>query len=514
MKKQLNTNYIKAKQIKNFQKIKVSWKYNKKISSIIINIKHNNKIHTKLNITDNSIIEKGYIYINAFYGKQIVFVKLKNSSNKNLFYNTISVNLTSDEYIIAPLTATMPVTMFTFYLKEISKNYTIPTFIWFKRQNVWNYKYMPKNVNFFHFCKTNANLTLNNIYKKVSLWIKELHELNPNSKFKFFYDDCDSYGFILSTFYNSLPKENYTVTLLSDGYASFLHLKKCFDNKNYLNIFNNMKESYLNLKNLIEINNKSKINFKNLNFNIKNLCKYSFVFINTESNFDWWLCDENALSTKNLQLFTKIKKLINTNKIKIKNFSNQFSNFTEKEKIKFKKLFNFNNSLFKKTNKKILLFIGTWNEKEYYFEDYLNILKLFYPNNFVYYYKGHPHSPTNLIKGKTEKLKKLSFNEINSNIPAELILFFNPNIYICGYYSSTFYSINSKNSTIIFNTLKNNLNKDYCKNFKYFITKINKTNKFNKNLNTSKNCFLIEYNNSTNLSILDLKTKKITHLKK
>jgi hypothetical protein len=65
----------------------------------------------------------------------------------------------------------------------------------------------------------------------------------------------------------------------------------------------------------------------------------------------------------------------------------------------------------------------------------------YYATAYDYYYKGHPGTPTQFYPDKVAQLKALRIEDVDSSVPAELILFFNPTIYMSGYPSTTYVSV-------------------------------------------------------------------------
>ena len=55
-----------------------------------------------------------------------------------------------------------------------------------------------------------------------------------------------------------------------------------------------------------------------------------------------------------------------------------------------------------------------------------------YGDRYLYYYKGHPATPTELSTAKQDELKRLEMTDVDASIAAELILFFNPGIDVAG----------------------------------------------------------------------------------
>ena len=522
---QLNhTLTISAAQINDSQSINIDWDVDKTIDTLKIEVYHDGTNVSTIIINDTTTIMKGSYIIDAFYGKHIVRVTSYNSYDKFTCTSTAEkeVSLTADEYIIAPITATMPVTLFTLSLKEITNNYTIPTFVWFKRSGVWEYSEMPENVDLIPVCKTDDfihDTSQNGVYEKTSKWVKELYELNPNSKFNFYYNDYFPHGWMQATIGNNIPTSNYKVTLLSDGAGSFFYFNDCFDNDNVDTVYQEMKAEYETLKTQVNTTGKYTANSNDYTINSEELRKYIYIMAKEEANVDWWLTRiSGTLAVNNASLYAELESLVQEGSIKVKDLKTLLDAFSENEKIELKRLYNFSDTMFeqaKNENKEVMVFLGTWNQDEVYFNDYVKILKALYGDDYVYYYKGHPKSPTNSIDGKFENLDELGIIDIDSTIPAELIFFFNPEIFASGYQTSTFYSIDAEKSMAVFNIRKDALAEDYKDNLDCFISKVETTDETYGSLVTSQNCYVIEYNNNVNydIAIYDMSTQEIVYYK-
>lgn len=516
---------VQAEQIDDSQKINVSWKSNKMIDSVTIEVLHGNTRVTKININDTTTLLKGSYEVDAFYGKQTVKVTSYNSNGTytSTTTKTKTVKLTADEYVIAPITATMPVTLFTLSLKTITNDYTTPTFVWFKRPGVWEYSEMPENVNLIPVCDADDfihDTNQNGVYEKVSKWVKELYELNPNSKFNLYYNDYYPHGWLQATVGNNIPEENYNVTLLSDGAGSFTFFNDRLDNENYASVYAEMKAEYEKLKTQVQKTGKYPAKNNNYKINSEELREYIYVMAKEESNVDWWLTRvSGTLAVNTPDLYTEVQALVSSGDIKVKDLKTLLLAFSDEEQVQLKKLFNFSDTMFEKAkeeNKEVMVFLGTWNQDEENFDGYIKTLKALYGDEYVFYYKGHPKSPTETIDGKFDKLDKLGVIDIDSTIPAELIFFFNPEVFASGYQSSTFLTIDEEKSMSVVHVRKDAFSESYKDNLKSFITKVESSDATFGSLVTSNNCFLVEYVDTTNydISIFDANKNTMKNYKK
>ena len=80
--------------------------------------------------------------------------------------------------------------------------------------------------------------------------------------------------------------------------------------------------------------------------------------------------------------------------------------------------------------------------------------EVIYGDDYLYYYKGHPNTPTGMYPQKQEQLDRLGITDVDSSVAAELILFFNPEIGLSGYGSSTYNSASADAAGGLWNSTK------------------------------------------------------------
>ena len=186
---------------------------------------------------------------------------------------------------------------------------------------------------------------------------------------------------------------------------------------------------------------------------------------------------------------------------------------------KLKKLYKFSDDMFKAAetqNKKIMIILGTWSPtkpNEPYLKEYADAVQALYGDDYVYYYKGHPKYPTNTVSGKLEQIESYGLIDVDSTIPAELLFFFNPTAVGSGYLSSTFTSLTDERCGMLFGHSKGEtLDIVYKDRLDGFITKVNKG--YNSVV-TTDNCFLVEFNDTTNydFAIFNADNNQLTYYK-
>ena len=171
--------------------------------------------------------------------------------------------------------------------------------------------------------------------------------------------------------------------------------------------------------------------------------------------------------------------LVNNLFISTKDIKILFKSLDDKRKEEIKNLFNFNTNYFEeayKKNKSVRVIVGTNGLVERNLYEYCVTTKLFYKDDdYIYYYKAHPETPIENDETKIEDLKKINITPVDSNVPFEMIIYYNPNISCSGYYSSAFIDIGEKNLKALFEQYKKE--DEYYNKFDYFCQYIKKMKK-------------------------------------
>ncbi len=536
-----------AEQIEKSQSITVKWDTSKPVDEVVITVKHGNDLVEKKYITKYNEIAQGEAQLPVYYGKLTVKVEIK----KGIYTTSkqTKVDVFTDEYNIAPITATMPVTIFTLSLEDITNKGQIPTFVWFKRSGAWDWSKLPENVYPMPVASTSELLNSGEgtMYKKTSDYVKELYSMNKDSKFNFYYNDYFAFGALQATIANGIPTENYHITLLSDGTASFNYFNKHLNNANYEAEYAEMVADYEKLKTQIAKRKTYDQSDSGFAISANNLREYAFVMANTEENVEWWLTRASgtlgtfvnettgksvydtlvaptigtAIIVKDLKtLLVKIDPRVdNSNATKTDEEINEMTKNLWFKKADLKALYKFSDTMFdkaKEENKQVMVILGTWTqtEQEELFDNYVKAIMAYYGEGFEYYYKGHPKNPTDTVEGKRAHLEELGLTDIDSTIPAELIFFFNPEAFGSGYQSSTFLSVAAEKTCAIIKTRKDSFAESYKANVDIFMS-LNTLNSTNNGFTASSTCVLLEFNDTTkyDIAIYDTKTNKLTYYK-
>jgi hypothetical protein len=365
-----------------------------------------------------------------------------------------SVNVIADEYNIAPLVATFPVVLFSLNLPNIttsSSGEPIPTFVSLQRPAAYNWDSLPDNVYWQPNLTKSQVMTQTSFADKVAKfkdYVAMLHETNPNAKFHLFINDAYGKYILQLMCANGIPDSQYDVVMLSDGSGSYSHFNSTFDIADPQTKYDQMKSGWAAAKDYAYNNGTYSISEDITPY--WGSSNYAAVIANEDSNVTWWVARKSGTFTSVNNNGTFLAKYITPEtKVLSKNMSNMLSALNDSQKASFKALYNFNDQMFsqaKAQNKKVMMILGTRVTGEPAsgaFKAYAKFLMRQYGDDYVYYYKGHPATPTSLYPEKQAELNELGIYDVESSIPAELILYFYPDIYMAGYSSSTFNSVES-----------------------------------------------------------------------
>lgn len=501
-----------AVQVENKQQVEINWGETE-YSTIEVTVKHGEQVVATQTVEAQSAQKT---VLDVYYGKHQVTVQGKNEKSVVIGESTKDVTLSAYEYIIAPISGSMPQLYFTLNMKEITKDYSIPAFVWLARPDSWNWDNLPTNVYAMPNVDKAEVLKHDNYDKMVQYtdaYIEELYSINNNSKFNLYINDFNSYLYLKLLAGNGIPEENYYVTLLSDGGASYTAFNAAFDSADetfdadakYADMASKLTTLYSEVREAKDYNPDGKYTVDTSAFN-----QYAYVCAKEMSNVEWWILRprDGVLCSQDKDFITKV---LNDDKtegiIEERNFANPLKAMTEDEKTALKSLYNFNNEIFEAAdtqNKKAMMILGSWAkpENEPDFEAYARFTKLYYGDGFVYYYKGHPNTPTSNYPDKQKQLDELGLIDVESSINAELILFFYPDIYMCGYNSSTFMSVEKPEmACAMYNMKKDACTGEYKDLIGIYLTKIDIATSEYASLCTEADhaYFLMEYNDGSNM---------------
>ena len=474
------------------QNILVNW-ISKKTLNISINvIGLQNEIIRRYNIS-NSII--GEQLVKIYFGKPKLNILI---SRKDKIYEIKEkFNVPVEEIVIVAFQATMPTLIFSFDIFNIIKSYNCPIYIALERYNVWDWDNIPKGISTFDILdENNLHLNFDTILDKLKIWMGYMLDVNNKTFFNLYINDYHNYVIPLCIYSNSIPSDNYKIYLLSDGSASYLTFNEKYDNnETYVQNYEELKKRYKEFKDYIWYRKRyERYSYHGKNINSGELRNYIYTIIKEENNTFWWLTKiKGVFAPNNPQA---LEDLLNSPNIYLKDLNFLFKSLSTSEKEQIKNLFNFNSNFFEEAyqlNKSVMLIAGTNDHVEKNLIDYCLTTKLFYKDDYIYYYKAHPATPIENNPEKINRLKNINITFVDSNIPFEVIMYFNPNISCSGYYTSSFIEIDKKNLKSLFG--KNKKDEEYYNKFDYFCQYITEDDeKYGKYLNGSENGTVLEIN--------------------
>ena len=475
-----------------FQNILVNWTSNETFNISIIVKGVENEIIRTYNIYNTNQSEQ---LVKVYFGIPKLNIIIKKGDKQKEINREF--NIPAKEVVIAALHASLPALIFSLDIFNITEKFNCPIYVALTRNKAWNWDKLPERIYIFDILdENNFKIAFEYLLNKLKIWIWQMYKVNQNTIFNIFIVDHHNFIIPLCIYSNNIPSENYKIFLLSDGTGSYLHFNEKFDNKEtYINTYNEMKNNYKKFKSYIW--NKNSYDSSSSawpNINRDDLSYYVYIIIKEEKNTFWWLTKIKGVFAPNNQII--LEELLNNTSISLKDINDLFKSLKEEQKEQLKNLFNFNSNYFEeayKLNKSVMLFAGTNDNLEYNLYDYCLTTELFYKNDYVYYYKAHPATPIENNPKKIEKLKSNNITPIDSNIPLEVILFFIPNIFCSGYYTSAFIDVGKENLKALFGQYKKE--DEYFDKFDYFCQYIKKDNeKYGKYLDNNDDGTVLEIN--------------------
>ena len=307
------------------QYVLVYWNCSHIFDLISINVKGLNDGNIRTYNIHNT--NEGETLVKVYYGipKVNIYYEKDIYGSDKTFEFIIPIN----EICIAPIIASLPVSILSFELFNISKAYNCPIYVGLERYKTWDWKSLPNNVYLFDYIDQTdfMKINFNDIYYGISEWIKQLYKANNDIKIHLFLNDYHTHVFSLYIFANNIPEKNYDFTFISDGTASYLTFNKIFDNnETYIKNYNEMCKKWKEHKKLIWDLKYYKDNIKDSRFiNIDKMRNYNNVIIKEEKNVFWWLTKIEGLFAPNNPIL--LKEILNNNHILLKDINHLLNKF-------------------------------------------------------------------------------------------------------------------------------------------------------------------------------------------
>lgn len=365
--------------------------------------------------------------------------------------------VTASEYNLAPLSATFPVVLYSISYWDHTTSSTgasVPSVAMLDRPSAFNWDALPSGMYAMPFMTT-EDIKGSSNYTAFADYVKELRRLKPDSKFNLFINDITC-SLIHSIIYaNQIPQDNYKIFLLSDGTATYNFMNEAF---NAEGVDPAAKETQLEQSWLAAKDSAYRTGMASSDYGWHAHWDSMYAVLKCEPNTEWWMTRTNLFQSADDNAFANT--IATDPGVKKKNVANMLSALQQRGDstvAAFKALYNFNDGYFaaaEAEGKKPMVLLGTYVNLEQSFEDYAKLTMTYYGDDYAYYYKGHPNTPTGLWPSKQTQLDTLGITDIDSSVAAELILFFNPEVALSGYGSSTYNSASSDAGCGVFNMTK------------------------------------------------------------
>lgn len=468
----------------------------------------------------------------ADFGKFTVKSSITKGSTTVKSFASQTVGVTADEYNIAPLVATMPVLLYSMNIWNwgtTEDGTTIPQIVGLERYSQWNWDALPDGVYRMPYVSKAAGEQGINDAAWIA-YVNDLYELDNTSHFNFYFTDYHA-GHVFSYVYdNGIPDENATINFLSDGSATYA---VCFNS-----IYNVADPQSVHEAKCAEWSTAKTTALNGGDYSKWNDTGAStlvYAAMTTESNVNWIVPNSrNFVSGDADGAFAAEAKgsVESVNAVTNVSIGSLLKEMTDEEKAEFKALLNFNDGYFsdaREQGKQIMLFIGSRVTNEPNFEQYAAFTMAFYgTDDYAYYYKGHPGTPTDQYPEKQEQLDLLDITDVDSTIAAEVIMFFNEDANLAGYASTTFESAQAGRMFGLFNESKDAAYAEsatYFKQFNWYASVLDDTHRAafaEAGIDLSDDSYLIEFNdsyiadNDLNYSVAawDYPTRTIYYLQK
>lgn len=386
------------------------------------------------------------------YGKWTITGTFRKGKSTVKSLASVKFGVTASDYVIAPLTGTMPVTMLTTSLWGTTSvrgaDHSTPVIAQFSRAGQWDWSKLPDGVyELPYLSQKDATKRVSGDYLNAHLqpmkdYINDLRALNPDSVFHLYVNDVHARMVHSLLYASKLPEANYTITLLSDGGFSYQKFSSTYASATPSATQTALATAWQQAKDYAYRTGKV-----SPTMTLSAAQAGIWAAVKSEPSARWWLTRPSLLTSPgdgNAFAATVIAdpQVVT---VSINNQLNAIKAAGDASLAEFKALYKFNDAYFAASTasgKKVMMFLGTRLANELSFPDYAAFTMKYYGSkSYDYYYKGHPATPTPFYPDKIAQLKMLKIQDIDSSVPAELILFFNPTIYMSGYPSTTYLSV-------------------------------------------------------------------------
>lgn len=433
----------------------------------------------------------------------------------SVFFGGISV--TADHYSFALLNATYPVLLFSLELCDNGVDH--PLFVHLERYGAYNWNALPDNVYAMPFLRMmdveNGEVGFHGARPGIANYIKELYELDNGSKFTLY---CvDNYPELILEFLvgNGIPESQWNTHLLTDGTNTATQLNRTFNVADPDARYDLMAEEWHELLDAVYENGYSETIIREylslvdpVPYSL--LHKYPFIITKEQDNVDWTtgrLRPTENLTPISPDFVAKIRA-----NVRELYTNNLLAALDDGGTARFQELYHFDDQEFtdaREDGKRIMMILGAAGSVENIVNEgvggdlysYLKMTMEYYGDGYAYFYKGHPGWPTSMYPNRqivfdTLRSEGYSLVELDNSIAAEVFMFYNPDIYLSGFASTTFQSAPDPSmSCALYNMAKGAGDDGYEDDIDVFFTKLSGTSYQNIDLDPQKRYYLMQFNN-------------------
>lgn len=397
--------------------------------------------HIEQTVPLSTIAAGGYAMDAGTYGPFTLSISYL-KSGRTVRTSAQPVGVSASTYNVAPLSATFPVVLFSLSYWDIATDANgtaIPTVVMLDRPSAYDWNSLPDGMYALPYLSNPATSN----YQAFADYVGDLYELNPDAHFNLYINDITCSLIHQIIYANGIPAGAYSITMLSDGSATYEFTNEAFAVENpsahqaeLVGLWNEAK-AYAYRTGKVSSDYGFHMHWDSM-----------YAVLACEPGTEWWMTRTNLFTSGDNNAFAN--GIASDPHVVQKNVANMLAALQSRGDdvvSAFKRLYNFNDGYFsdaEEQGKKVMVLLGTYVSSEAHFEDYAKLTMAYYGNDYAYFYKGHPNTPTALWPSKQEELDKLGITDVDSSVAAELILFFNPEISLSGYGSSTFNSASAE----------------------------------------------------------------------
>ena len=396
-----------------------------------------NKTFTK-NASDFQSGEDSFQVEFSDFGKwnvDVTFVK----DGAAVFQGSKTVPVIAENYNLTVMCATMPVLILT--LKAIGEDLPPgPLILAVERYWSFDWDKLPGDIFANPFWDGKG-------YEQASTkaYAEMLYEISPDSHFYFYFNDYWLERDLVNVLWkdSKIPEDHYSVRFVTDGTATYAAFNK---------VYGNEEDAAAKHNEMVDEARAAKekclageaVDLDNMKYG--KLSHYAYALLDVERDAEWWVVRKSTNDTFAVKDPAFAETFGKDTRVTSNYINNLLKKVQDKGKAEvFRDLYKFDDSDFeatRKAGKKIMMILGTSKagEEAAPLENYVRLTQAYYGKEYDYYYKGHPGYVPELNPGRKEALESLNLKILDSSIAAEIFLFFDPDIVLSGYQSSTYAS--------------------------------------------------------------------------